>query len=199
VGSALRSQPRLCGSCSRTRVSRPAGERTGPFWRDFLCAQAHSMLAVDFFTVKTVCLQALYVLFFVQLGSRRVHLAGCTANSSGTLLLLETPRATPLEPEFSLRTSGAVESQRRLLILIWEIRPEPNPALSLTPRRDPALSTLHSCQRRPGTRRRRLAIRLDLTLSSGETPRGRGVPPLHACSPGRGGACDFPRSRGAAP
>ena len=41
------------------------------------------MLAVDFFTVETVSLRLLYVLFFVELGSRRVHLAGCTANPSG--------------------------------------------------------------------------------------------------------------------
>ena len=41
------------------------------------------MLAVDFFTVETVSLQRLYVLFFIELGSRRVHLAGCTANPSG--------------------------------------------------------------------------------------------------------------------
>ena len=38
------------------------------------------MLAVDFFTVETISLQRLYVLFFIELGSRRVHLAGCTAN-----------------------------------------------------------------------------------------------------------------------
>jgi hypothetical protein len=36
------------------------------------------MLAVDIFTVETVWLQRLYVLFFIELGSRRVHLAGCT-------------------------------------------------------------------------------------------------------------------------
>src|SRR5262245_50371053 len=41
------------------------------------------MLAVDFFTVETVSLKRLYVLFFIELGSRRVHLAGCTANPTG--------------------------------------------------------------------------------------------------------------------
>jgi putative transposase len=41
------------------------------------------MLAVDFFTVETISLQRLYVLFFIDLGSRRVHLAGCTANPTG--------------------------------------------------------------------------------------------------------------------
>jgi len=38
------------------------------------------MLAVDFFAVETIWLQRLYVLFFIEPGSRRVHLAGCTAN-----------------------------------------------------------------------------------------------------------------------
>jgi putative transposase len=61
----------------------PAGERSGLSWRAFLRAQASSMLAVDFFTVETISLQRLYVLFFIELGSRRVHLAGCTANPTG--------------------------------------------------------------------------------------------------------------------
>jgi putative transposase len=61
----------------------PAGSRGGLSWRAFLRAQAQSMLAVDFFTVETVSLQRLYVLFFIELGSRRVHLAGCTANPTG--------------------------------------------------------------------------------------------------------------------
>jgi putative transposase len=60
----------------------PAGERAGLSWREFLRAQAHSMIAVDFFTVETVRLQRLYVLFFIELSSRRVHLAGCTASPS---------------------------------------------------------------------------------------------------------------------
>jgi putative transposase len=58
----------------------PAGTRRGPSWRAFLRAQANSVIAVDFFTVDTVWLQRLYVLFFIELGSRRVRLAGCTAH-----------------------------------------------------------------------------------------------------------------------
>jgi hypothetical protein len=54
--------------------------RRGPSWLEFLRTQANSIIAVDFFTVDTVWLQRLYVLFFIELGSRRVHLAGCTAH-----------------------------------------------------------------------------------------------------------------------
>ncbi len=40
------------------------------------------MLACDFFTVDTVFATRLYVLFFIELGSRRVHVAGCTEHPS---------------------------------------------------------------------------------------------------------------------
>jgi putative transposase len=58
----------------------PAGERAGLSWRAFLRVQAKSTIAADFFTVETVRFKRLYVLFFIELGSRRVHLAGCSAN-----------------------------------------------------------------------------------------------------------------------
>jgi putative transposase len=61
----------------------PAGKRRSLSWREFLLAQAKSMIAVDFFTVDTVWLQRLYVLFFIEIGSRRVHVAGCTAHPHG--------------------------------------------------------------------------------------------------------------------
>ena len=60
----------------------PVGTRHGMTWREFVRAHRHSMLAVDFFTVETIWLQRLYVLFFIELGSRRVHVAGCTPSPS---------------------------------------------------------------------------------------------------------------------
>jgi putative transposase len=41
------------------------------------------MLAVDFFTLETISRRRLYVLFYIELGRRRVHLAGCTTNPDG--------------------------------------------------------------------------------------------------------------------
>src|SRR6266516_858197 len=61
----------------------PAPRRLGPSWRQFLRQQAASMLACDFFTVETISLRRFYVLFFIELESRRVHLAGCTTNPTG--------------------------------------------------------------------------------------------------------------------
>jgi transposase InsO family protein len=49
-------------------------------WRAFLGQHQQQLLACDFFTVETLRLQTLYVLFFIELGTRRVHLAGCTVH-----------------------------------------------------------------------------------------------------------------------
>jgi putative transposase len=62
-------------------LARPA--RAGLSWSGFLRVQAESMLAVDFFHRRNVSLQRLYVLFFIEIASRRVHLGGCTANPTG--------------------------------------------------------------------------------------------------------------------
>jgi transposase InsO family protein len=61
----------------------PAPRRSGPSWTAFLRAQAGGMLACDFFTVETVGLTRLYVLFFIELDRRRVQLAGITAHPTG--------------------------------------------------------------------------------------------------------------------
>jgi putative transposase len=52
------------------------------------------MLAVDFFTIETVSLKRLYVLFFIELGSRRVHMAGCTANPTGDWVVQQARQFT---------------------------------------------------------------------------------------------------------
>ena len=57
----------------------PAPRRAGPTWRQFLHAQAAGILAVDFLHVDTVLLKRLYVLVFIEHGTRRMHLGGVTA------------------------------------------------------------------------------------------------------------------------
>ena len=54
--------------------------RRGPTWREFLRQQAAGMLACDFLTVETITLKTLYVLVWIELGTRRVHLGGATPN-----------------------------------------------------------------------------------------------------------------------
>jgi transposase InsO family protein len=61
----------------------PAPRRAGPTWRQFLTAQAHAIIACDFLVVETVLLQRLYVLVFIEHGTRRLHVAGVTAHPTG--------------------------------------------------------------------------------------------------------------------
>jgi hypothetical protein len=61
----------------------PAPRRSGPTWRQFLSAQAHAILAIDFAHVDTVLLRRLYILIVIEHDRRHVHLAGITAHPTG--------------------------------------------------------------------------------------------------------------------
>ena len=56
----------------------PSPKRSGMTWAEFLRARAPTMLACEFFHVDTVLLRRLYVLFFIQFDTRRIHISGIT-------------------------------------------------------------------------------------------------------------------------
>jgi putative transposase len=62
----------------------PAPNRLETSWAEFLRSQAASMLECDFFTVDTLSLKRFYVLFFIELATRRVYLAGITTHADGS-------------------------------------------------------------------------------------------------------------------
>jgi transposase InsO family protein len=70
------------------RILREAGiepvpRRLEASWAEFLRQQAASILECDFLTVDTLFLKRFYVLFFIELATRRVRVAGITSNPDG--------------------------------------------------------------------------------------------------------------------
>ena len=64
----------------------PAPRRNGPSWSEFLRVQADGVLACDFFCVETAFLRTLYVLFFIDVRTRRVQVTTSTRNPDASFV-----------------------------------------------------------------------------------------------------------------
>jgi transposase InsO family protein len=83
VGLGIKLAASTVWTILREAGIEPAPKRLQTSWAVFLRQQAASILECDFLTVDTVFLKRFYVLFFIELATRRVHLAGITTNPDG--------------------------------------------------------------------------------------------------------------------
>jgi transposase InsO family protein len=80
----------------------PAPRRAGIAWPAFLRAHAAGLVACDFFSVESVRLHTLYVLFFLEVHTRRVFVAGCTAHPTAAWVAQQARNLT-----WDLQEAGA--------------------------------------------------------------------------------------------
>jgi hypothetical protein len=84
VGLGIKLAASTVWTILREEGIEPAPNRLETSWAEFLRAQAASILECDFLTVDTLFLKRFYVLFFIELATRRVHLTEITTNPDGS-------------------------------------------------------------------------------------------------------------------
>jgi integrase-like protein len=143
------------------RSSAPAGRTT---WRQFLAAQTHAIIACDFLIVETVLLQRLYVLVFIEHGTRRLHLAGVTAHPTGAWTVQQA-RNLAMDLDDRLGTLRFVIHDHDPLFTaaFGEVFKAEGLRIITTLPKTPRMNAI--CERVIGTQRREL---LDRTLILGE-------------------------------
>jgi putative transposase len=72
----VRLAPSTIARILKDHGMRSAPQRAGPTWLEFLRSKASHIVATDFFTVDTLTLNRLYVLFFIELGRRQGWITG---------------------------------------------------------------------------------------------------------------------------
>jgi putative transposase len=80
VGLGISLSPTSVWNILHRHGIEAAPRRASVSWREFLHQQAAGIVECDFFTVETLWLRRLHVLFFIGIERRRVHLAGVTAS-----------------------------------------------------------------------------------------------------------------------
>jgi transposase InsO family protein len=146
----------------------PAPRRAGPTWREFLAAQAHAVIACDFLVVETVLLKRVYVLVFIEHGTRRLHLAGVTAHPTGAWAVQQA-RNLAMDLGDRLGTLRFLIHDRDPLFTtaFGEVLKAEGLRIIATLPRTPRMNSI--CERVIGTLRREL---LDRTLILGERHLG---------------------------
>jgi putative transposase len=145
----------------------PSPLRRDQTWRAFLHTQACHVIACDFFTVDTIMLRRLYVLFFIELDTRRVHLAGITAHPTGAWA---TQQAREVIERFADRDLHCLIRDRdsKFIAEFDEIFHSENITIIKTPARTPVANAY--AERCIGTLRRECLDRI-LILGPGHLKR----------------------------
>src|SRR5215472_4806549 len=121
----------------------PAPRRSALTWRGFLAAHASTIVATDFFSVDTVFLKRLYVLFFIHLESRRILFAACTESPDSGWVTQQARNLTWELTELGLRPRFLIRDRDRCILKEYVEhynRARPHRSLELRPRTgDPPL------------------------------------------------------------
>jgi transposase len=158
----------------------PAPRRSGPTWRQFLAAQAHAVIACDFFTVDTVLLKRIYVLVFIEHGTRRLHLAGVTSNPTGTWVAQQA-RNLAMELGTGMDSLRFLVRDRdtKFIVAFDEVFRAAGVRIIKTPPQAPRANAI--CERLIGTLRRevfdQMLKRRGSPHSAGRRPAGGGATP----------------------
>jgi putative transposase len=109
VGLGIKLAASTVWTILREAGIEPAPKRLEASWAEFLRQQAASILECDFLTVDTLFLKRLYILFFIEVATRRVHLAGITTNPDGRWVIQQARNLLMqladdgVEPRFLIR------------------------------------------------------------------------------------------------
>ena len=103
----------------------PRRRRAGTSWRSFLGRHRDQLLACDFFAVETLLLKTVYVLFFIELGTRRVHLAGCTSHPTAAWVTQQARQLSWSLQDGTLRPQASFTEPHNEARRIFGLPPDP--------------------------------------------------------------------------
>ncbi len=148
----------------------PAPQRSGPTWRQFLNAQACTIIAADLLHIDcTVTLKRLYTLIFIEHDTRRVHLAGITANPTAQWTTQQARNlAMSLDERMDSLRFLIRDRDRKYTDTFDAVFKAQDVEVLLTPPRAPRANAI--CERVVGTLRREVLDRILIINQATPTP-----------------------------